>query len=447
MVRGMASRMDPLREVARRHGPRRAVIDRGAGFWISWFDLDGLAQTWASRFERAGLSPGERVAVVEPAGVRFASLLHGCLRFGAALVPISPRAPAAEVDLLLEDCRPRLLVRDGEVEPLPDPAVGDPEDVCVLYTSGTSGPPKGVRLTLANQVASARGCAKGLEATEADRWLLCLGPHHVGGLGIFLRSVLCNQPVVALAGFEVAAVLEAIRAERPTLVSLVPTMLGRLLAAGGLDELRSLRAILVGGAPVPAETAREWSRLGLTVCPSYGLTETCSQVSIVPPGRAAELAGTAGLVGSQASIEIVNGEIVVSGPAVFPGYLNPALVPGPSAGRFPTGDLGRLQGGVLTVLGRRDDTIITGGENVHPDQVEAVLREHPSVADAAVAGRPDPTWGQVVAAWVVAEGVTAADLDAWCRDRLAAFKVPRRWTFVDALPRSGGGKLRRRDLT
>ena len=118
----------------------------------------------------------------------------------------------------------------------------------------------------------------------------------------------------------------------------------------------------------------------------------------------------------------------------------------PSRGRFATGDLGRLDGDVLTVVGRRDDTIITGGENVHPDEVEGVLRQHPAVSDVAVAGRPDPTWGQVVFAWIVGEGVSAADLEAWCRGRLPEFKVPRSWTFVDHLPRGDGGKLRRRDL-
>jgi O-succinylbenzoic acid--CoA ligase len=438
--------VDPLREIARRHGPRRAIIDRSASFWISWFDLDGLAHAWAKRFETAGLEPGDRVAVIEPAGVTFASLLHACLRSGAALVPISPRAPASEVERVLADSRPRLLVRDGEVEPLPDPASGDPGDACILYTSGTTGPPKGVRLTLANHAASARGCAQALEATEADRWLLCLAPHHVGGLAIFLRSVLCNQPVVTVARFEEGLIIEAIRAERPTLLSVVPTMLTRLLDADGLDDLRSLRAILVGGAAVPADTAREWSSLGLNVCPSYGLTETCSQVAMVPPGRAGELAGTAGLAGSQAAIDVVDGEIVVSGPAVFPGYVNPEVTPAPAAGRFATGDLGLLEGGVLSVLGRRDDTIITGGENVRPEQVEGILRQHPGVRDIAVAGRPDPTWGQVVTAWVVAEGTTGPDLDAWCRDRLDAFKVPRRWTFVEELPRTEGGKLRRGDL-
>jgi acyl-CoA synthetase (AMP-forming)/AMP-acid ligase II len=145
-------------------------------------------------------------------------------------------------------------------------------------------------------------------------------------------------------------------------------------------------------------------------------------------------------------VEVLDGEIVVSGAAVSPGYVNPALRPAPSRGRFPTGDLGRLDRDLLTVMGRKDDTVITGGENVHPDEVEEVLRRHPRVRDAAVAGRRDPTWGEVVAAWVAADGVDAAELDAWCRERLAPAKVPRRWAMVDSLPRTDGGKLRRRDL-
>jgi len=437
---------DPLRDLARRHGPRRAVSDRSAGFWVTWFDLDDLAHTWARRFESLGLEPGQRVAVMEPAGIRFAALLHACLRSGAAIVPVSPRWPAAEIERVLADCRPALLVRDGEPEPLPAPHAGPPGDACVLYTSGTTGRPKGVRLTLANHVASAEGCRRQLGTGETDRWLSLLAPHHVGGLAMFLRAAVCNQPLVTLARFEERAVLEAIEADRPTLLSVVPVMLARLLDAGGADALRGLRAILVGGAPASAGQVRGWAELGLPVCPTYGLTETCSQVAIVPPGRAAALAGTAGTVCPHASVAIEDGEIVVSGPAVSPGYVAAGIEPAPRGGRFRTGDEGRLDDGVLTVLGRRDATIITGGENVHPEEVEAALRAHPAVADAAVAGRPDGLWGEVVAAWVVAEGASPADLERWCRERLAPFKVPRRWSFVERVPRSEGGKLLRRLL-
>jgi O-succinylbenzoic acid--CoA ligase len=427
------------------------MFDRSAGFWVSWFDLDGLAHSWARRLQSAGVQPGERVAVMEPAGIRFAALLNACLRIGAALLPLSPRGPDAEAHRLLEDSRPRVLVRDGELETLSDPAPGDAGDLCVVYTSGTTGEPKGVRLTFANHAASARGCARLLGATERDRWLLVLPPHHVGGLAVFMRSVIVGLPVVTLDRFEEKPVLEALDADRPSLVSLVPTMLVRLLGAGGLEQLRRPRAILLGGAPVTASQVAEWSGLGLNVCPSYGLTESCSQVALVPPGRALELAGTAGVVGPQASVEVLApdadgvGEIALQGPAVSPGYVNPRLHPSP-AGRFTTGDLGRLEGGVLTVFGRRDDTIITGGEKVRPEEVEGVLEANPGVREAAVSGRPDATWGELVTAWVVADGVTEAELDAWCRERLAGHKVPRRWNFLGALPRSEGGKLLRRKL-
>lgn len=429
-------------------GPRRALVDRGAGFWVTWNDLHGLAVDWGRRFRSLGIQPGERIAAAEPAGIRFAAIVHACLRLGVALVPISPRAPAAEVERILADCRPRLLVREGDVQELPEPAAGDQGDAFVLYTSGTTGPPKGVRQTAANHLASALGCQESLGSAEGDRWLLCLSPHHVGGLSILFRSAVLNQPVISLARFDPAAVLAALREERPALVSLVPTMLVQLLREGGADELRRLKAILIGGAPAPAGLVRSWAEQGLPVCPSYGLTETCSQVAVVPPGRAGELAGASGYAHSGARLEIVDGEIAVSGPVVSPGYLNPELERAPRGGRFATGDAGRLDpDGLLWVEGRLDDAIITGGENVQPEEVEAVLRTHPAVADAALVGRPDETWGQVLEALVVpARPVQPDELTAFCRERLAPFKVPRKLRFVRSLPRSEGGKLLRREL-
>lgn len=423
------------------------MVDGGAGFSVTWFDLDGLATAWARQFRRLGVRPGQRVAVREPAGVRFAALLHACLRGGYALVPLPVRAPQIDIDRILADARPRALVREGDAELLEDADGGIEGDACVLYTSGTTGLAKGVRLTASNLIASALGCQESLASTPQDRWLLCLSPHHVGGLAILVRGVVSNQAVVAVPRFEEAAVLEALTRERCTLVSLVPTMLVRLLEAGGLDALRATRAILLGGAPAPAERVREWARMGLPVCPTYGLTESASQVATVPPGRAEELAGTAGFVHSQATIEIGDGRILVDGPVVSPGYLNPSIEPRPVGGRFETGDTGFFDDrGALVVTGRSDDTIITGGENVQPEQVEAVLRGHPAVRDAAVVGLPDPTWGSVLEARVVAEGVTAKELVAFARDRLPAFKVPRRIVFVAGLPRSEGGKLLRREL-
>ncbi len=437
---------DRLAELAARHGVRRAVTDRSTGMWLSWQALDDLATTWARRFESLGLRAGQRVAIMEPAGVRFAALLHACLRSRCALAPISPRATGPEVERVLRGCRPRLWVRDGEVEVLPDPAPGDPGDACLLHTSGTTGDPKAVRLTLENQLASARGCLEMLGWSERDRWLLVLSPHTVGGLAVFFRALLAGQGVVTVARFEERAILATIADTHPTLLSVVPTMLERLVAAGGAEPLRRFRAILVGGAPAPAEQVRRWAAMGLRVCPTYGLTETCSQVAIVPPGRAEQMSGTAGLVCPHASIAIEDDQIVVSGPCLSPAY----LVEGasrPIGPRFRTGDVGRLrEDGILEVWGRRDDAILTGGETVQPQAVEAVLRAHPAVLDAAVVGEPDPLWGQVVTAWVVATGAGQDELDVWCRSHLSGGAIPRRWRFVECLPRTEGGKLLRRRL-
>lgn len=459
---GVPDQPDLLHAAAARHAGRPAVVEADTRLRVNWFTLDDLAHTWLQRLRREGIGPGHRVVVAEPAGVRFAALLFACLRLGAAMVPLSPRAPAVERERVLRDARPRAVVEDGEVTLREDAAEADPGDAFVLYTSGTTGTPKGVRQTLANHLASADACRQSLAITERDRWLLMLQPHHVGGLAIFLRSAAQALPLIAVPRFDETAVLEALRQYQPTVVSAVPTMIARLVEAGGTDLLREVRVILLGGAPAPRVQLRGWLEAGIPICASYGLTETASQITTVPPGRGLELIGTAGVVNPDAEIEILPrpdlapagdpdpssvGEIVARGPVVSPGYTNPDLPGAPGGGRFQTGDLGRLRDGVLTVLGRIDDAIITGGENVHPDEVEAVLRAHPEVVDAAVTGHPDPVWGEVVTAWVVADPrISDEELKEWCRVRLAPPKIPRRWHRVASLPRSEGGKLRRREL-
>jgi len=440
--RGM---QDPLREIVATAGNRRALIDRGAGFWISWMQLDELAQQWARRLHDAGARPGQRVAVREPAGIRFAALVHACLRNELALVPIPVRAAPDDLERILADSRPSLLVSDGEVSGLPDPELGELGDASVCYTSGTSGSAKGVRLTLANHLASARGCLEQLQASERDRWLLTLAPHHIGGLAIFIRAALIGGSVVIVPRFVEDDVLQAIEEDGPTLLSVVPTMLERLLTAGGESRLRRLRAILVGGGPSSPDQVRSWTERGLKVCPTYGSTETCSQIAIMPPGSAAGAPAAAGRVGPHAHVDIVEGEIVVSGPTVCAGYVNPALASPIRSGRLHTGDLGELRDGLLYALGRLDDAINSGGEKIQPDEVETVLKAHPRVDDAAVAGVDDPLWGQRVGAWIVGKA-SVEELDAWCRERLPSFKIPRHWAVVDAIPRGEHGKVSRRSL-
>jgi O-succinylbenzoic acid--CoA ligase len=220
-----------------------------------------------------------------------------------------------------------------------------------------------------------------------------------------------------------------------TVVSLVPTMLARLLDAGVAKPLR-LRAVLLGGAPAdPALLARARDA-GWPVAPTYGLTQACSQVTVGEIGDV-ETSGRA-LPGLRVTLA-PDGEILVEGPTVAGG------------GTLRTGDLGRLDDrGRLIVAGRKADTIVTGGENVAPAEVEAALLAHPAVADAAVFGRPDPEWGEAVTAHIVLRdgaAATEAELRAWARERLAAFKVPKTIEPAAALPRTGSGKLLRRELT
>jgi len=408
------------------------------------------------------VGPGDRVALAAPAGRELAATLHACIRIGAVFVPLPPRAPEAVLSKLVEDSRPKVTLELGWLDRaspryvrVPARTPGADDDVCVLYTSGTTGPPKGVRLTFANHVTSATGCAEALGGLRAeDRWLLTLSPHHVGGLAILLRSVLGGQTVAVVPRFDEDTVLAVVEAG-VTVASLVPTMVVRLLERGGLSALRRPRAILLGGAPAPVSTVREWRELGIAVLPTYGLTETCSQVATAAIG---EVADTGLVPHSQVTVRTRRqgggtapcgagevGEIVVSGAVLSPGY-----VTGANAGfsaphhSFDTGDLGSIDGrGRLTVIGRGDDTIITGGENVHPAEVEATLMEHPAVRDAAVWGRPDARLGSVLEALVVSAGAGPEELRAWCAGRLEPAKVPRRFVNVVELPRNAGGKLLR----
>jgi len=428
---------DPLAARARANPKGLALVDRGESpTRLSWAQLDAMAGLWAHRLTVAGIVRGDRVAVAEPAGARFAALLHACMRIGAVITPLPARAVEAEREKLITEARPRAVVRHGEVE-LREAAMRAEGDLCLMFTSGTAGAPKPVRQTLANHRASARGCIESIGRRRGDSWLLMLAPHHVGGFAIFMRSVLHGQPVVTLPGFDAHAAIAALDAERPTLVSAVPSMITRIVDAGGATALGRVRAILVGGAPATADQVRDWVRLGLNVCPTYGMTETCSQVATVPPGRALELIGTAGFVHSEATVTIDDGVITVSGPVVSPTF----------DGRVLTGDLGHFDDrGALVVTGRRDDVIITGGEKVHPAEVEDVLRRHPAVRDVAVAGRADRVYGEALEALIVGDGATAEEIVAWSRERLPSHKVPRLVRFVERLPRSEGGKLLRREL-
>lgn len=393
--------------------------------------------TYGALYERAkaaaaGLPRGARVGLAIPPGVDHVVALHACLLAGALVVPIDLRLTEAErprVDVLVEgDALPVRCAGDAsdvrDAHDLDDPAI-------LVHTSGTTSAPKPIRLTYGNWLWSALGSAVALGVDPDERWLCALPLSHVGGLSILLRSAIYGTTAIVHERFETDRVLEALRApDGPTIVSLVPTTLARLLDAG-LREPPALRWALLGGAPLPPALLRRAADAGVPVAPTYGLTEACSQVA------------TAGIPLFCTRVELEDdGEIVVSGPTVSPDA-------GPS---LRTGDLGAWDDdGRLRIVGRKADTIVTGGENVAPADVEAVLEAHPGVLEAAVVGRPDDEWGEAIVALVRPRDPQAPpssdDLREHCAARLARFKVPKAYIFLgDPLPRTGSGKLVRRSL-
>ncbi len=417
-----------LEQAALRYGDREAV----AG--VTYGRLLESARAVAGALIERGVSPGDHVAIALPAGVEFAVVVHGCFLCGAVAVPIDLRlggveraARAAGAALVVDE---PLAGRAGRFirEPLSLEAVAT-----LMHTSGTTSAPRPVSLTFGNWLANALGSAVALGFDLEERWLCPLPLVHVGGLSILIRSAVYGTTVVLQERFDAAAACALLMdpAERITLVSVVPTMLARLLDAG-LREPPALRWALLGGGPIPRPLMWRALDAGVPVAPSYGMTEACSQIATHRwplPGVELRIAS--------------DGELLVRGPIV-----SSAAVA--SDGWLHTGDLGALDGrGRLTITGRKADTIITGGENVAPAEVEAVLLEHPAVADVAVFGRADDEWGEAVIARVVlCEGasVEAPELREFCVGRLAAFKIPKAVEIVPRLPRTDFGKLLRREL-
>lgn len=391
-----------------------------------------------------GVGKGERVALALPPGTDFAVALHAVWLRGAVAVPHDLRLrdeqrPAADhvVSGALPSGDPSSFAAMGaggglvSTHDLDAPAA-------IIQTSGTSGTAKPIALTFGNWLWSALGSATALRSPGPERWLCALPLSHVGGLSILVRGAITGGTAIVHEKWDTQRVLHALMEEGTTLVSVVPTTLARLLDAG-LMHPPALRCALVGGGPVAPELLRRAALAGVPVSQTYGLTETCSQVTTQQPGDVLEDAG-APLFCTRVRVAD-DGEIHVRGLTV--------------AGSDPdawlaTGDLGRLDAaGRLTVVGRKADTIVTGGENVAPTEVEAALAEHPAVAEVAVLGQPDPEWGEAIHARVVLRpGLTASPdgLREHAATRLPRFKVPKDIQFVDALPRTGSGKLLRREL-
>jgi O-succinylbenzoic acid--CoA ligase len=424
---------------------RCALIADGAE--VTYAELDAEANWVARRLYAHGVRRGSTAALTMHPRREQVVLVHALMKVGAALLPLSPRLTEAERARVVEVTEPMVdlddpgLLTQTEAD-MPMLGEHDTDDVCAyVLSSGSTGTPKPIGLTYGNFLWSAMGGAFNIGVDPADRWLCCMPLSHIAGLSIVIRSAIYGTTAVVHDGFDVERVARSLAEDKISVLSLVTTMLSRLLEAGA--DLSGPRAILVGGGPVPESILAEAIDRGATVVQTYGLTETCSQVTTLAPEDALRKLGSAGrpLLGSH--VRIRDGEILVQGPVVAPGRYD-------ESGWLHTGDLGHIDDeGFLYVSDRIDDMIVTGGENVVPSEVEEVLLTHPAVVEAAVVGREDPEWQQAVTAVVVLAPdarVTPDELRHHCAETLAGYKVPKRVELAAALPRTPSGKLMRRAL-
>ncbi|WP_440991221.1 class I adenylate-forming enzyme family protein [Haloarchaeobius baliensis] len=485
---------DLLAERASRTPERQALVAAETDASWTYRELHAAVGELA-----AGLDPhldGGRLGLLSPTRPAVAHLLFAAFRLGVPFVPLNVRnatdelaeqAARADLDALVCTAGTRetahAVAPDGctvasvddesgvawvdesggsaAADPVDSPTGDDvpPSDAeaLLVFTSGTTGRPKGVRLTVANLVASATASAFRLGVDRDDRWLVPLPTYHVGGLAPLVRSTLYGTTTVLQRGgdgFDPEATAGNLREHRCTCVSLVPTMLDRLLDAGWTPADR-LRVVLLGGAPASPELLDRCAERDVPAWPTYGMSEAASQVTTATPEMAREHPGTVGQPLVTVTLRILDadgepcepgkrGELVVDGPQVTRGYLDDEHTDAAFSDRgLHTGDVGYCDvDGRLWVTGRLDDLLVSGGENVDPNRVARVLREHPDVTEVAVVGLDDPEWGDRVAALVVGDCARDA-LDDWSRERLADHERPRTVAFADELPRTASGTVDR----
>ena len=475
---------DWLRERVRAT-PDAAALIIGSERW-SYGRLDEIVEI-AAQGLTGHVQKGDRVAVLLPNNLDFVCLIHAIARVGAILVPLNSRLSAIELAWQINHANCCLLIHDGQADellgaiglaeshvmrsedllkpgPVQDQATYPLFDFgniqAIVFTSGTTGMPKGAMLTYANHYFSATSSAFRLGLHPDDIWLCCLPLYHVGGLAILLRSCLYGTAVDLHDGFDVSRISMSLDTNEITLLSLVPTMLHRLLRHHDKWPLsNSLRRVLLGGAAVPVELLAECAAKQIPVSLTYGLTEAASQVATAQPEKTMAKPGCVGKPLLFTSVKILSegqelksgeiGEIVLSGPTVMAGYDQDkaATENAVRQGWLYTGDIGYLDDDSdLWVLQRRSDIIISGGENVYPAEIEAMLRRHPLVLDACVIGIEDNEWGQIVAAAIASSAsdrLSIGELETICRQNLGGYKIPRRFLLLPALPQTASGKIHR----
>jgi len=437
----------------------RPVFILGDGSEISYGALETGAAKLAALLKAKGVAPGDRVAVQTPKSPEAVMLYLATLQVGAVFLPLNTAYTAAEIDYFVTDAEPRLFVTDAvalareaaELAPLTAVHEAAPEDLAaIVYTSGTTGRSKGAMLSHSNLAANGEALATAWGFTEADVLLHALPIYHVHGLFIALHCVLLRGAAFRwLAKFDEDQVLAAL--PHSTVMMGVPTFYTRLLADRRFDRAAAaaIRVFICGSAPLLESTFADFeARAGRRILERYGMSEAA--IITTNPLVGERLAGSVGYPLPGVELRIGEAGLVeIKGPSVTRGYWrNPAKTAEAftADGYFITGDVGRTDpDGRVWLNGRASDLIISGGLNVYPKEIELVLDEMAGVSESAVIGCPHPDFGEAVVAVIAGTGDEAAIIAA-ARERLAAFKAPKRVFFVDDLPRNAMGKVEKKAL-
>ncbi|MFJ7747660.1 o-succinylbenzoate--CoA ligase [Peribacillus sp. NPDC097295] len=468
--------------------PDRPAIEF-EGSTYTFLELHRLTESMAGKLAGSGVKVGDSCAVLLRNHIDSVVVIHALFYLGVKIVMLNNKLTVRELSWQIKDSESTRLISEEWFseklsgiqdllpsvpvllkEELPKEGTAEIRDVfyledtaTIMYTSGTTGHPKGVIQSFGNHWWNAVGSALNLGLREEDSWYCAVPIFHISGLSILMKSVIYGMKVVLVEKFDQREANQSIQNNGVTMISVVTAMLNRMLHdLGDARYPETFRCVLLGGGPAPVHMLEACKEKGIPVYQSYGMTETASQIATLAPESAMTKIGSAGkpLFPAQLRIETdgkicgpgVAGEIVVSGPNVTKGYLNrlDATEQAISDGWLYTGDLGYLdEEGFLYVLDRRSDLIISGGENVYPAEIENVLSTHPAVFEAGVTSLEDETWGQVPLAFVVRHKgmeVSEAELLEYCREGLAAYKIPRNVIFLEELPRNGASKLLRREL-
>ncbi|QAY77228.1 long-chain fatty acid--CoA ligase [Sphingosinicella sp. BN140058] len=484
---------DLLRKRAILTPDRVALEEIGSGRTLTYAALDARAGKVAGLLSAHGVGEGDRVAILCRNRIGFFELLFGCARIGAILVPLNWRMPPAELFHLLADCTPRLLFHDDDAAPAasalagaaatinldaefealvaaaPDGPIREswPADAIwyLIYTSGTTGRPRGVIYTRGMAVANFVNIGTAIDIAAADVTAAFLPNFHTAGINLHaLPTLMQGGRVLILPGFDAEKIVALLEAERLDTMFAVPTVYQALLdhPRFAVAPLSRVRHWGCGGAPLPVRTALRCRDLGIRLCNGMGMTETGPTALLSSPADAWDRIGSVGKPQMLVRARIVDGagndvadgqvgELLFAGPAVTPGYWNDAdetRAAFTDDGWLRSGDLARRDAeGFYYIAGRRKEMFISGGENVFPAEVEAVLALHPAVAEAAVTPVPDAQWGEVGCAFLCvandAVRPSESELLAFCRARLAAYKVPKSFEFVAAFPRTAAGKVQK----